>query len=73
MPQQRAPSGKQYNFAGARIIDEKKFAALADGDFLEWRKRGWLALIYAHLISLGQITHLTDLYEKGGGAPEGGE
>jgi hypothetical protein len=59
------PSGRKYDFVGARIIDEKKLSTLADADFLEWRKRGWLSLIYAHLISLGQITHLAELHEQG--------
>ncbi len=58
------PSGKKYDFIGASIIDEKKLATVTDADFLEWRKRGWLSLIYAHLISLGQIAHLAELYEQ---------
>ncbi len=66
--QVRLPSGKNYNFVGAKIIDEKKLSAVADADFLEWRRRGWLALIYAHLISLGQMTHLAELHEQSGGA-----
>ncbi len=66
--QVRLPSGKNYNFIGAQIIDEKKLSSIADGDFLEWRRRGWLALIYAHLISLGQMTHLAELYARSGGA-----
>ncbi|MCH7711960.1 MAG: SapC family protein, partial [Proteobacteria bacterium] len=68
--QVRLPSGRKYNFIGAQIIDEKKLSAIADADFLEWRRRGWLALIYAHLISLGQMTRLAELHEKSG---DGGE
>ncbi len=72
--QVQLPSGRKYNFIGAQIIDEKKLSSIADGDFLEWRRRGWLALIYAHLISLGQITHLAELHEQSGAAaPAGGE
>ena len=70
--QVRVPSGRKYNFVGAKIIDEKKLSALADADFLEWRRRGWLALIYAHLISLGQITRLAELHEKSGDSGEPG-
>ena len=58
------PSGKKYDFIGARIIDEKKLGGVADEVFLEWRKRGWLSLIYAHLISLGQMTRLAELHEQ---------
>ena len=64
--QVRLPSGKNYNFVGAKIIDEKKLSSIADADFLEWRRRGWLALIYAHLISLGQMSHLAELHEQSG-------
>ena len=64
----QVPSGRNYDFVGAKIIDEKKLSAVADADFLEWRRRGWLALIYAHLISLGQMTHLAELHEQSGGA-----
>ena len=64
--QVRLPSGKKYDFVGARIIDEKKLSTVDDADFLEWRRRGWLALIYAHLISLGQMTHLAELHEQSG-------
>ncbi len=66
--QVRLPSGRKYNFVGAKIIDEKKLSTVADENFLEWRRRGWLALIYAHLISLGQMTRLAELYEQSGGA-----
>ena len=68
------PSGRKFDFVGARIIDEKKLSALADADFLEWRRRGWLALIYAHLISLGQMSRLAELHEQGGDSgPASGE
>ena len=60
----RLPSGKKYDFVGGSIIDEKKLSSVADAEFLEWRKRGWLALIYAHLISLGQIARLAELHEQ---------
>ena len=60
------PSGRKFDFVGARIIDEKKLSALADADFLEWRRRGWLALIYAHLVSLGQMSRLAELHEQSG-------
>lgn len=45
------------NFSGFRIIDKKKLDALDDKTFLEFRKRGWIPYIYAHLFS-GANWHL---------------
>lgn len=41
-----------YVFSGFGIIDEQRFNALPDAVYLDWRKRGWIALAYAHLMSL---------------------
>lgn len=38
---------------GFKMIDEEKFNQLSGETFLDWRARGWIALIYAHLLSLG--------------------
>ena len=54
---------KKINFSGFRIIDEQKLAELADEDFLEWRKKGWLPFIYAHLFSGAQWQRLTLLLQ----------
>lgn len=40
---------------GFYTIDQKKFDALPDETILEWRKRGILPLVYAHLLSLSNI------------------
>ena len=72
--QVRSTSGKRYNFEGILAIDEAKLNALPDERFLEWRRRGWLPLVYAHLVSLGQIAHLVERYEQERGEalePEG--
>lgn len=53
--------GKRINFSGFRIIDEQKLAELDDADFLEWRKKGWLPFLYAHLFSGAQWQRLTGL------------
>ncbi len=50
---------RRINFSGFRIIDEKKFAELDDKVFLEWRAKGWLPFIYAHLFSGAQWQNLT--------------
>jgi hypothetical protein len=38
---------------GFKGIDEAKLNLLPAETFLNWRSRGWLTLIYAHLLSLG--------------------
>ncbi len=57
-------AGKRINFSGFRIVDEKKLADLDDKTFLEWRKKGWLPFIYAHLFSGAQWQRLTRLLNK---------
>ncbi len=56
--------GKRINFSGFRIVDEKKLAELDDKTFIEWRKKGWLPFIYAHLFSGSQWQRLTKLLNK---------
>jgi len=45
------PSGEKLAMGGFSVIDEEKFAELPDAVFLDWRKRGWLPLIYYHMLS----------------------
>ena len=56
--------GKRINFAGFRIIDEKKLADLEEKTFLDWRKKGYLPFLYAHLFSGAQWQKLTRLLNK---------
>ncbi len=52
---------RRINFSGFRIIDEKKLEELDDSVFLDWRKKGWLPILYAHLFSgsqWGRLSHL---------------
>ncbi|MDJ0948018.1 MAG: SapC family protein [Alphaproteobacteria bacterium] len=54
MPNQakvKLPSGEELGLGGFRIVDENKFNGLADEVFLDWRKKGWIGLIYAHFFS----------------------
>lgn len=55
------PDGKKISFSGFNIVDEAKLAKLDDKVFLEWRQKGWLPFIYAHLFSGAQWQRLTRL------------
>lgn len=52
---------RKINFSGFRIIDEQKLAELPDETFMEWRKKGWLPFLYAHLFSGAQWQRLIQL------------
>ena len=58
------PGGKEINFSGFRIIDEAKLAEIDDATFLDFRKKGWLPFIYAHLFSGAQWQKLSALLGK---------
>ena len=47
-----APDAVPFVFSGFRVVDEARFNVLPDATYLDWRKRGWIALVYAHLMSL---------------------
>jgi hypothetical protein len=57
-------NGKKINFAGFRIIDESKLAELDDKTFMEWRAKGYLPFLYAHLFSGAQWQRLTRLLNE---------
>lgn len=52
---------RKINFSGFRIIDEKKLSEMDEKAFLEWRQKGWLPFIYAHLFSGAQWQRLSKL------------
>ena len=54
-------SGEKMSLSGFRVIDEKKLTALPGETFLDWRERGWLAPIYAQLLSSVAWQTLIDL------------
>lgn len=55
---------RRINFSGFKIIDEKKFNELDDKVILEWRAKGWLPAIYAHLFSGIQWQRLSRLLNE---------
>ena len=56
-----ARDGSRLQLSGFLIIDPKKFDALPDSVVLQWRKKGWLALVYAQLLSSHRWQNLVDL------------
>lgn len=55
----RVKEGEQVkNITGVFAVNSERFEKLSDETFLEFRKRGYLPLIYAHLGSLSQIDKL---------------
>lgn len=53
-------SGEKLAFGGFRVVDEARLNALPDGEFLDWRRRGWLAPIHAYLMSMTNWARLAD-------------
>ena len=56
-----ARDGTRFQLSGFLIIDPKKFDALPDSVILQWRKKGWLGLVYAQLLSSHRWQNLVDL------------
>lgn len=55
---------RRISFSGFRIIDEQKLAELDDATFIDWRKKGYLPFLYAHLFSGAQWQRLTRLLNE---------
>lgn len=53
--------GSQMQLSGFLVINPQKFDALPDAKILEWRKNGWLGLIYAQLLSSQRWQGLVEL------------
>jgi hypothetical protein len=54
----------RINFSGFKIIDEAKLAEMDDNTFLDWRKKGWLPFLYAHLFSGAQWQRLSAILSE---------
>ena len=53
------PGGQKLVFGNFRVVNEARFQALPEAVVLDWYKRGWMGLVYAHLLSFGSWAHLT--------------
>lgn len=56
-----APDGKALRLTGFCVIDEVKFKGLSDATILDWHKKGWLYLAYAHFISMSNWAKIAQL------------
>ncbi len=56
-----AGEGAKMQLSGFLIIDPKKFDALPDSVLLQWRRKGWLSLVYAQLLSTHRWQTLVEL------------
>lgn len=54
-------AGEEINMDGMYVIDEQKLNELPDDKFLNLKKRGFLVLIYATMVSMHQIQRLAKL------------
>lgn len=54
-------NGESMNLSGFAIIDQEKLDDLPNKLFLDWRRKGWLPLIYAHQVSLQSWSNLVDV------------
>ncbi len=52
------PGGGPISAAGFYMVDEEKLNKLPDAELLALQRSGMLALIYAHMISMGQVQAL---------------
>lgn len=50
--------GELQHLGGVYAVDEQRLGTLDDEAYLDLRSRGFIAPIYAHLISLNQVRHL---------------
>ncbi len=58
--------GSQFRLGGLRVVDEAKLRALEQPVVMELFANGTLGLIYAHLLSLGNLGRLVDRMAKVG-------
>lgn len=61
------PDGSTYRIDDFHAVDEERFGKLEDDQVLALHHKGYLGLVYAHLMSLGSANRLFDrhLHKKG--------
>lgn len=55
---------RRISFSGFKIVDEQKLAQMDDKTFLDWRQKGYLPFLYAHLFSGAQWQRLTRMLNE---------
>jgi hypothetical protein len=66
----KLPSGRAKTLSGFKVVDRQKFEALPDDVVLSWHRKGWLALIHFHLLSLDRFADLLAREEKANPTPD---
>jgi hypothetical protein len=56
-----AKTGGTARITGFKTVDPEKLAAVPDDVFLDWRRRNWLAPLFAHLFSAANWLPFTEL------------
>ena len=56
----KPPSGEALGLSGFQLVSEEKLNSLSDEVFLEWRRKGWLPLVYAHLFSISNMAAICE-------------
>lgn len=52
------PDGRSFVWRGFWVVDEKRFRELPEATLKEWFSSGELGLVYAHLLSVGNLGEL---------------
>jgi hypothetical protein len=58
--------GREMTLRNFQIVDEARLDTVPDDVYLDWRRRGWLQLLYCHLLSAGCWAGLAELAAKRG-------
>jgi len=58
------PDGRSMTWRGFWIVDENRFRALREATVKEWFASGELGLLYAHLLSLGNLAELLGRHSR---------
>lgn len=53
-------NGETMSLKGFSIINSEKLDQIPNKLFLDWRRKGWLPLIYAHMLSLQSWSNIVD-------------